>query len=87
MREAKLAIFRTQEARRQQAQEARGAAIGEARQRADALIQQAKTQLQQEAAVAKQGLQAEGERLAEEIIRAVLQPAGRSEAQAPGGQS
>ncbi len=87
LREAKLAIFRTQEARRQQAQEARGAAIGEARQRADALIQQAKTQLQQEAAVAKQGLQAEGERLSEEIIRAVLQPAGRSEAQALGGQS
>jgi F-type H+-transporting ATPase subunit b len=87
LREAKLAIFRAQEARRQQAQEARGAAIAEARQQADALIQQAKTQLQQDAAVAKQGLQAEGERLAGEIIRAVLQPAGRSEARAPGGQS
>jgi len=87
LREAKLAVFRTQEARRQQAQEARSALIAEARKRADAQVQQAKKRLEEEAAAAKQGLQAEGERLAGEIIRAVLQPAARSEARAPGGQS
>jgi F-type H+-transporting ATPase subunit b len=86
LREAKLAIFRTQEARRQQALEARGTAVTEAHKRADALVQQAKKQLEEEAAVAKQGLQAESERLAAEIIRAVLRPAGRSEARAPGVQ-
>ncbi len=86
LREAKLAVFRAQEARRQQAQEARVEAVAEARKRADALIQQAKKQVQEEATVAKQGLQTEVERLAEEIIRAVLQPAGRTEAPAPGGQ-
>ena len=42
LREAKLAIFRAQEARRQQAQAARAEAVAEARKRADALIQQAK---------------------------------------------
>ena len=79
LREAKLAVFR--------AQEARPEAVGEARKRADALILQAKMQVQEDAAMAKQGLQTEAERLAAEIIRAVLQPAGRTEAPAPGGQS
>ena len=87
MREAKLAIFRAQEARRQQAQEARAEAVAEARKRADALIQKAKKQIQEDAAMAKQGLQAEAERLATEIIRAVLQPAGRTGAPASGGRS
>jgi F-type H+-transporting ATPase subunit b len=68
-------------------QAARAEAVAEARKRADALMQQAKKQVQEEAAVAKQGLQTEVERLATEIIRAVLQPAGRTEAPAPGGQS
>jgi F-type H+-transporting ATPase subunit b len=86
LREAKLAIFRAQEARRQRAQEAQAQAVAEARKRADALIQQAKKQVEEEAAAARKVLQAEGERLAAEIIRAVLQPAIRSEARAPGGQ-
>jgi len=87
LREAKLAVFRAQEARRQQAEATRAEAVAEARKRADGLIYQAKTQVEQEATVAKQGLQTEAERLAAEIIRAVLQPAGRSEARAPGVQS
>jgi F-type H+-transporting ATPase subunit b len=87
LREAKLAVFRAQEARRQQAEATRAEAVAEARKRADGLIHQAKTQVEQEATVAKHGLQTEAERLAAEIIRAVLQPAGRSEARAPGGQS
>jgi F-type H+-transporting ATPase subunit b len=88
LREAKLAVFRAQEARRQQAQQARAEAVAEARKRADVLIQEAKKQVQEEVAGAKQGLQTEVERLASEIIRAVLQPAGsgRTEAPAPGGQ-
>jgi len=89
LREAKLAVFRGQEARRQQAQQARAEAVAEARKRADVLIQEAKKQVQEEVAGAKQGLQTEVERLASEIIRAVLQPAGsgRTEAPASGGQA
>ena len=84
-----MAVFRAQEARRQQAQQARAEAVAEARKRADVLIQEAKKQVQEEVAGAKQGLQTEVERLASEIIRAVLQPAGsgRTEAPASGGQA
>ena len=49
LREAKLTVFRAQEARRQQAQDARAEAVAEARKRADALIQQAKKQVQEDA--------------------------------------
>ncbi len=86
LREAKLAIFRAQEVRRQKALEARAEAVAEARKRAETLIQQAKSEIQQEAAQAKQGLQAESERLASEIIHAVLRPAAMTEARAPGGR-
>lgn len=86
LRDAKLAIFRAQEVCRQKALEARAEAVAEARKRAEALIQKAKSEIQQEAAQAKQGLQAEGERLASEIIHAVLRPAAMTEARAPGGR-
>lgn len=80
LREAKLAIFRAQDARRQQALQLRAAAVVQARERAEAQIRQAKAEIQQEIATAKQSLQAEVERLAAEIIRTILQPAGASEA-------
>jgi F-type H+-transporting ATPase subunit b len=87
LRETKLAIFRAQEIRRQKALEARAEAVAEARKGSDTLIQQAKRQIQEEAEQAKQGLQAESQRLASEIIRAVLRPAAMTEAGAPGGRS
>lgn len=86
LREAKLAIFRSQEARRQQAQQARADAIAKARSDADRLVEQAKKQIQEESAVVRQGLQADSERLASEIIRTILQPAGSAEAPAAGRQ-
>ena len=87
LREAKLAVFRAQEVRRQKALEARAEAVAKAHKSADALIQQAKGQIQEEVEQAKQGLQAESARLASEIIRAVLRPATMTEAGAPGGRS
>lgn len=86
LREAKLSIFRAQESKRQQAQQARQAAIAQARSRADEQIKQAKAQLQQETAVAKESLAAESDRLANEIIRTILQPAGVSQAPVAGGK-
>lgn len=85
LRDAKLAIFRSQESRRQQAQQARAAAVAHARQRADEQVKQARTQLQQDVEAAKVRLQSESERLANEIIRAILEPAG-SRVPAVGGQ-
>ena len=84
LREARVAIIRAQEARRNQAQQARDEAVAGARKQADDLIEQAKAQIGLDVAAAKQGLQAEAGRLAEAIIRAILQPAGKSEAPAAG---
>ena len=86
LREAKLAIFRAQESRRNQAQQARAEAVAAARKHADELIREAKAEIDREAALAKETLQAEAGRLAEAIIRSILQPAGESEAPAAGRQ-
>ncbi|HZQ70326.1 MAG TPA: hypothetical protein VFA68_17500 [Terriglobales bacterium] len=82
LREARLSVFKSQEARRQQATQARNAALAEARAKAQAQVQQAKAEIARDKEVAQTGLQAEVGRLAAEIIRTVLQP---SRAQAPAG--
>lgn len=78
LREAKLAIFRQQETRRQQAQQARQAAVAQARTRAEEQVKAVRAQIAQEIAAAKHSLQQESERLADQIIRTVLQGAGSS---------
>ena len=85
LRDARLAIFKTQEAHRQAAQKARAAAVAEARERAQQQIREAKAAIEQDVAVARQSLQGESERLATDIIRTILKPAGL--ASAAGGQS
>ncbi|MDR3748285.1 MAG: hypothetical protein P4M04_09070 [Acidobacteriota bacterium] len=85
LREARLTIFKAQEARRQVAQQARAEAVAQARSRAQQQIQEARTALEQDMAAAKVGLQSEVEHLASEIIRTILRPAGA--APAIGGQS
>jgi F-type H+-transporting ATPase subunit b len=84
LREAKLAIFKAQEAKRQQAQQARAAAVAQARAKADAQVKEAKASLDRDVVSAKSGLQGEVERLATEIIRTILQPAGTGQAPAAG---
>jgi len=76
LREAKLAVFKAQEARRQAAQKARTAAVAEARERAQQQIREARAAIEQDMAGAKQSLQSEADRLAGEIIRTILKPAG-----------
>lgn len=80
LREAKLAVFKAQEARRQQAQQMRAQAQTEARQRAQEQIRQAKQSIEQDTAAARAGLQGEAQRLASEIIRTILKPAGAAPA-------
>ena len=80
LREAKLAVFKAQEARRQQAQQMRAQAQTEARQRAQEQIRQAKQAIEQDTAAARSGLQGEAQRLASEIIRTILKPAGAAPA-------
>ncbi len=76
LREARLAIFKAQEARRQQAQQLRAQALAEARSRAQEQIREAKAAIEQDMAAARTGLQAEVDRLAAEIISTILKPTG-----------
>ena len=85
LREARLAVFKVQEARRQAAQKTRAAAVAEARERAQQQIREARAAIDQDMAEARQSLQSEADRLASEIIRTILKPAGV--ASAVGGPS
>lgn len=75
LREARLALFKVQEARRAQASSARSAALAEAREKANVQIEQARAAIETEKATAKTLLQNEAGRLATEIVRVVLEPA------------
>jgi F-type H+-transporting ATPase subunit b len=85
LREARLAVFKAQEARRQAAQKARAAAVAESRERAQQQIREARAAIAQDMGEARQSLQSEADRLASEIIRTILKPAGV--ASAVGGAS
>jgi F-type H+-transporting ATPase subunit b len=76
LREARAAVFRAQEARRQAALQARAQAVTEARSRAQAQVQAAKKDIEADRAEAQAALQADVGTLAQEIVRRVLQPAG-----------
>ncbi len=76
LREAKSAIFKAAEARRQAAQHAREAVIAQAREAAHQQIRAAQAALDQDMNAARAALQAESELLATQIIQAVLRPAG-----------
>ncbi|SRR5216684_1976650 len=75
LREARMAVFKSQEAYRQQALQARAAALAEARAKAQAQVEQARAAIEKDKLAAQAGLQAESGRLATEIIRTVLKPA------------
>jgi F-type H+-transporting ATPase subunit b len=74
LREARLAVFKSQEARRQQALQARAAVAAEARSKAQAQVEQARAAMEKDKIAAQEKLQAESGRIAAEIIRTVLQP-------------
>ena len=84
LREARSAIFKAMEARRQAAQQAKDSAIAQARDGAHQQIREAQGVIDKEMAEARAALQAESERLANRIIQAVLRPAGA--VPATGGQ-
>lgn len=76
LREARAAVFRAQEAKRQAALQARSNAVAAARTKAQAQVQAAKADIEHDRVTAEKGLQGEAATLAQEIIRRVLQPAG-----------
>jgi F-type H+-transporting ATPase subunit b len=76
LREARAKVFHAQEARRKAALDARTAAMSEARSKAQAQVHAAKADIEKDCEAAKDGLQAQAQTLAEEIMRRVLEPAG-----------
>jgi F-type H+-transporting ATPase subunit b len=86
LREARMAIFKAQEARRQTALAARAALIAGARDRAQKQVQQARERIAQELEVAKKQLLPESERLANLVIRTILKSVAVAQSPAGGSQ-
>lgn len=82
LREARLAVYKAQEARRVQAQQNRSKLTAEAREAAQKLVDEARAGIENDKVAAQNALQAESASLATEIIRTVLQPTPN---QAPAG--
>jgi len=80
LRDAKTAVFKAQDARRQQAQQLRTQALAEVRQSAQEEIRQARVGIEEDMAAARAGLQAEAQQLASDIMRTILKPAGAAPA-------
>jgi F-type H+-transporting ATPase subunit b len=74
MREARQKLFKNQEARRQQATQARSVAVNEARTRAQDQVKQARVGIEQDVEQAKSKLESDAARLAADIVRTVLRP-------------
>jgi F-type H+-transporting ATPase subunit b len=74
LREARLKVFKNQEARRQKATQARAEAVNRARTRAQEQVKSARSEIEQAKQQALLNLQAETGRLAREIVRTVLRP-------------
>ena len=76
LREARAAIFKAQEARRQAALNARADLVRVARERATAQVAEARKNIAAQTEAAKAQLRPESERLANEVIRIILKPVG-----------
>ena len=74
LREARLRVFKNQEARRQQATQSRNQAVNEARTRAQAQVKQARADIEEYKQQAMSKLQSDAAQLAAAIVRAVLRP-------------
>ncbi|HEY7353681.1 MAG TPA: hypothetical protein VH596_13020 [Terriglobales bacterium] len=75
LRDARLTLFKAQEARRARAAQARAEAVAAARSKAQAQIEEARAGIEGEKKAAMASLEGEAGKLASEIIRTVLEPA------------
>jgi F-type H+-transporting ATPase subunit b len=74
LREARTAVFKAQEAKRQQAAQVREAAVAEARSVAHLRVEQERAAIVQEQENAQDALQAQSQALAAQIVQTVLRP-------------
>jgi F-type H+-transporting ATPase subunit b len=78
LREARLKVFKAQEARRQQVLQTRADSVNQARARAQEQIKLARAGIEEAKKSAVSSLEAEAGRLASEIVRTVLRPVSAS---------
>jgi F-type H+-transporting ATPase subunit b len=74
LRESRLALIRAQEARLAQAAAARNEVLNRAREQAAAKVAAARAALEHDVQLAKAALQADAEKLAQEVIATILRP-------------
>ena len=74
LREARMAVYKEQEARRKQWNEQRDTLVRQSRGEADAKIKTARAEIQADVDVAKTDIQHSSEALAQEVVRTVLKP-------------
>lgn len=74
LREARTAIFKSQETRRQAALAARAEAVHQAREKAATQVSEARARINTDAEAAKAQLLPEVERLATQVIQSVMRP-------------
>jgi F-type H+-transporting ATPase subunit b len=86
LRDARVQIYRTQEARRQKAMQLRATAIAQARSRAEEQIKQAKAAIAEDVARSRTTIQAEAERLSGEVISSILRQVGVAQYPVGGGK-
>jgi F-type H+-transporting ATPase subunit b len=75
VREARSAIYKQQEVRRQRMIEERNAALVQARSQAEVMVANARAVLEKDVAAARAALQEQAQPLADKIIASVLRPA------------
>lgn len=75
LRDARSAVYKTQEARRQQIMEKHNAALAHARAQAEEMLKHSRSALEKDVAAAKLMLQQQADSLAKEIIDSILKPA------------
>ena len=82
LKEARISLLKAQEVHRSRAAEAKAAALAQARDKANAQVEQARAAIEKDKLAAKGSLDMEAGRLASEIVRVVLESAM---AQVPAG--
>ena len=86
LREAKMALYKAQEERRKKVLEVRSIALAHTREEGEKQVKAARADIERDMQAARGQLAAESEKLAAEIVRAVLAPAGARTPAAGGGR-
>ena len=86
LRDARMSIFKTLDLRRKQALDAREHVMAQARESAQKLVAQAKTEIEAESAAARASLGSESERIANQIVGTLLQSVGAGPAAIAGSR-